>query len=226
MRALLIALALMAAGPTGMARAATEPPPANVPAPGSGNTTEEAESPCREDFITCHGVSGVLPGQTVAVDAGAVGADGVCIQRTATPTEGEEGPTTVSDSVPYCSHDSDGDGVADALPPPTHPEIVQVVCPSVPAPRVGHNPREYGITGLHTWLWDATQPSALSAAGVIRGYPVTCTLSPSRWVFDTGDPHAQRYGHQRVYAAGSPGTESEDTEVQHFWEVKGPTPSR
>jgi hypothetical protein len=100
---------------------------------------------------------------------------------------------------------------------------VAALCPtsSIPLPRIGHNPRHWGITGVHTWLWDDTDPRPVSTSGSIRGYAITCTLTPTTWTFDTGDPHAERFGHPRTYTSRSAGHEGEDTDVQHLWEVKG-----
>lgn len=208
---------------------AAQVPPAqddSVPQPDAGGSTEVIDVACTDAPAACTGASLPVPGQAAVGTSGATGGarDG-CIGRILT-TEGSTASASQeqSDSVPYCQVDSDGDGVTDSVPPPppTHPEIVALLCAdaTVPAPRIGHNPREYGITGLHTWLWDQTQPSAVTTSGRIRGYPVSCVLTPTGWLFDTGDPHAERYGHQRSYRATVPGEESESTPVQHFWEVK------
>ncbi|MEE8599846.1 hypothetical protein [Euzebya tangerina] len=142
---------------------------------------------------------------------------------------------TQSDSLPFCP-DADGDGISDlpagfivagtgvAIPrPPDHDEIVQRICPDVPDPEIGHNPHQWGVTGVETWLWDATDPQPRSSGpGLdIRGYPVSCVLTPQTWTFDVGEPTAEQYGHQRQYTVREAGSESETTPVRHMWSTKG-----
>lgn len=45
----------------------------------------------------------------------------------------------------------DRQAAAPPPPPPTHSEIVATTCPPAPTPDLRHNPREFGITGFHTW---------------------------------------------------------------------------
>ncbi|HUG85367.1 MAG TPA: hypothetical protein VMM13_12420 [Euzebya sp.] len=175
---------------------------------------EDENSACFISPAACLGAGTPLP---VAGSAGSTSPPqpGCISGRIVTPEAGGQ-----SDGFPYCP-DTDGDGIADTPAVPTHAEVVAAICPSPPPAVVGHNPREYGITGLHTWLWSAGDTTSRSASGTIRTYPVTCTLTATSFHFDTGDPHAQRYGHPRSYTSDQPGGEHEDTPVQHFWEVKG-----
>ncbi|MEE8599885.1 hypothetical protein [Euzebya tangerina] len=108
-------------------------------------------------------------------------------------------------------------------PPPTHSEIVTQVCPSIPQPAIGVNPREWGVTGVETWLWDSSSRSDQDD-GVIRGYPVSCAITPYRWTFDVNEPTAETYGHQEEYEATAAGGEHEDTPVRHMWSTKGTYP--
>jgi hypothetical protein len=177
----------------------------------------------------CVGASTPLPGQSVAGTAGATGGTAPgCIGRAVT-TQGAGG--VQSDSTPWCTRDTDGDGVTDTgpggadaaapPPPPTHAEIVASVCPAPPQPAVGVSPREFGVTGVDTWFWDASAPSARSAAGSIRGYAVRCTVTPTLWVLDTGDPHAERHGRPRTGTSDQPGRDDAATPLHHLFEVTG-----
>lgn len=114
-----------------------------------------------------------------------------------------------------------GSPAAPPPPPPTHVEIVASICPAIPQPEVGYNPPYGGVTGFETWLWDDSQPGSQTAAGSIRGYGATCTITPTRWTFDVGEPTAERYGQQQVYTATESGAEADDTPVQHVWSTKG-----
>lgn len=225
MRRLLIVLAFLMVCSSANAVGQPNPPPT-----GGGSSDGQApdgQGTCTAAPAACQGAPLPVPGQAAPGTVGAVaGQQAGCIGRILT-TEGSNASASQqqSDSVPYCQVDSDGDGVTDSVPPPppTHPEIVALLCAdaTIPAARIGHNPRDYGITGFHTWLWDATQPAPATTSGTIRGYAVSCTLTPTTWTFDIGDPHAERYGHDRTHTASEPGSEDESTPVQHFWEVKG-----
>lgn len=205
---------------------------------GSGEQENEG---CVLSPAECLGATNPLP---IAGSAGSTNPRPGCqTGRVVTPDAGAQ-----SDAMPFCPDgNSPGNGAADPSttgqagaagpqddlqgdgpaeppppppPPPTHPEIVATVCPPSPSPVIGHSPHQYGITGLETWLWsDGIHTS--TATGVIRGYPVDCTLTATQFTFDTGDDHAGRYGHQRVYTSPDPGTEDETTDVRHMWEVKG-----
>lgn len=203
------------------------------PSNGAGGVgaADDGKSPCTSTPAACQGASTPLPGQAVADGVGSTAARPGCATNRVVTTDGR----VQSDSMPYCPQgpgagdgpatvDSDGDGTPDAPappPPPTHAEIVSEVCPAPSPARVGHNPREYGITGMDTWLWSAGDNSPRSAAGTIRGYAVTCALTAVEFTFDTNDTNAARYGHPRTYSSSVPGSESETTEVKHFWETKG-----
>lgn len=138
------------------------------------------------------------------------------------------GPAANAPTSPAGTTDPTGTGTDDntgnpapPLPPPTHDEIITAVCPDLPPAEIGHNPREYGITGMHTWLWSAGDNTTKTTSGVIRGYPVDCILAATTFQVDTNDPNAARYGHRRTYTATAPGSETATTEMQHFWETKG-----
>ena len=207
---------------------APEPSEAEVP---SGGGSAAGESGCTSTPVSCEGASTPLPGQTVAVDAGTTGVqDGCLTGRIVTTGTGQ----THSDYLPFCP-DIDGDGIADppangtAIPverrPPTHQDIIdEGVCPTIPTPAIGVNPREWGITGYHTWLWDTTTPGPQRDDGNIRGYYVECTITPTTWTFDVNEPTAERYGHQQQYTADNHGTETETTDIQHMWSTKGTYP--
>lgn len=199
----LLALALLAAVPS--------------PAEPGGGGSVGVEDGCRDTPAVCLGAGTALP---VEGSAGSTLPNPGCVSgRIVTPEAGGQ-----SDGLPFCPDvviDAEGNAIAVAPPPPTHAEVVAQVCPAVPPAVVGHNPREFGITGFHTWLWSAGDTGSRSASGVIRSYPVTCSVTATRFDFDTGDGHAQRYGHARSYRSVEPGGEHEGTPVQHFWEVKG-----
>jgi hypothetical protein len=182
--------------------------------PGGGGGSVDVEGPCRTAPAACLGALTPLP---VAGSAGSTQPDAGCrTGRIVTPDAGGQ-----SDALPWCP-DTDGDGVADPpAPPPSHAEITAALCPAPPAPAIGTNPHAHSITGLATWLWDDSDPAASTTHGSIRGHPVSCTLTPSRWTFDTGDPHAARYGHPTRHTATAPGEESETTPTQHTYEVTG-----
>lgn len=225
----------------------TNAQPTGTPSrPGGGGGPIGEQSPCTSTPAACQGASRALPGQAEAGTAGSTLPAPGCQTGRVVTTDG----AVQSDSMPFCPDssgggavapsgpgaagttqvDTDGDGTPDAPapppppPPPTHPEIVAAVCPDPPVPVIGHNPREYGITGMHTWLWSAGDNAPRSASGVIRTYPVTCKLTAARFDVDTGDDNAERYGHPRSYTSTAPGSETETTEMQHFWEVKGTYP--
>lgn len=210
MRSLLIAFCAY------LALAATGPASVNRPLPGAGDATGGIETGCTLTPAACLGAGTPLP---VSGSAGSTQPGLGCLTgRIVTPDAGGQ-----SDSLPWCP-DLTGDGIADLPAPPTHGEIVAEVCPTPPAAVLGVNPRDFGITGIHTWLWADGDTAARAASGTIRFHPVTCTLTPSRFDFDTADVHAHRFGHQRRYTATGPGHEGEDTEVQHLWEVTGVYP--
>lgn len=167
---------------------------------------------------------GCQTGRVVTPDAGAQSdAMPFCPDGNSAGNGATGSPTTGQAGTAGGQDDLQDDGKAPPPPPPpppTHPEIVATVCPPSPSPVIGHSPHQYGITGLETWLWSDGLHTA-GAAGVIRGYPVDCTLTAIQFTFDTGDDHAERYGHQRVYTSANPGTEDETTDVRHMWEVKG-----
>ena len=82
-----------------------------------------------------------------------------------------------------------GEGDAPAPPPPPPPPTAAEIlasCPAPPAPALGVNPVQRGVTGLETYLW-ASPAEPLSTGGTIRGYAVGCRLEPVRWTFSTGD---------------------------------------
>lgn len=107
---------------------------------------------------------------------------------------------------------SPGSGPAPSRPAP--PSLAEAVatCPALPAPVIGRNPQAEGVTGLETYLWAAAHPPASSTA-TIRGYPVTCTITPVRWTWTSGDGAA--------YTRGRPGGPHPDHPVEHVYETKG-----
>lgn len=172
---------------------------------------------CVSSPAACLGAPVSLP---VGGSAGSTTPDDGCrTGRIVTPDAGGQ-----SDRLPYCP-DVDGDGVADEPapppPPPSHGEVVAAVCPSPSSPVIGASPDSFGVTGIETWLWDADDPQSTTISGSIRGYAVTCTTAPTAWTFDTGDPHAARWGHARTYTTDRAGSDDAGTDVRHMWEVDG-----
>lgn len=106
-----------------------------------------------------------------------------------------------------------GGGAPGGAPPPP-PSLGEAVasCPSPGAPGLGRNPDPEGVTGLATYLW--AQPQApMSSSGVVRGYAVACTVTPVRWVWETGDGAS--------YASDRPGGPHPDHPAEHVYETKG-----
>ncbi len=68
------------------------------------------------------------------------------------------------------------------------------------------------MTGLDTWLWAVT-PAGASINTTIRGYPVTCSVSPVGWTWESGDGSTYRRDH-----AGAPHPMES---VTHLYETKG-----
>ena len=67
------------------------------------------------------------------------------------------------------------------------------------------------MTGLETYLWAAPQ-SAQTASTAIRGYPVSCTVTPARWTWETGDGGS--------YTRDHPGGPHPDHAAEHVYETK------
>lgn len=141
----------------------------------------------------------------VAAAWDAIGADvdpiggGVCGQGH------EDGGTAYLCALP------DGTLVAvDDPPPPPTPE--EISCPEPDQPSIGHDPYVDGLTGLMTYLW-ASPHAPKTSTGVIRGYPVSCTITAEEWVFETGDGGR--------YTSGSPGGPHPDHAAAHMYETKG-----
>lgn len=95
-------------------------------------------------------------------------------------------------------------------PPPPAPE--EISCPAPDQPTIGHDPYVDGLTGLMTYLW-ASPHAPKTSTGVIRGYPVSCTITAEHWEFNTGDG-----GH---YTSGTPGGPHPDHAAEHMYETKG-----
>ena len=115
-----------------------------------------------------------------------------------------------------------GSGLAPPPPPPPPPTPAEALatCPPTAAPDIGHDPYRRGLTGMETYLWASAQGPASSSA-TIRGYPVTCTVTPVRWRFTTGDGGAyvaDRYGgphpdHAATHVYRTPNEPGEDYEL-------------
>ncbi len=93
--------------------------------------------------------------------------------------------------------------------PPTQDELLA----SVPIPRLAirRNPAGRGLTGLESWFW-AAAPGATATSVTLRGWQATGSLSPTRWVWQTGDGGR--------YVTDGPGT-AEDPAVAHTYEARG-----
>ena len=68
-------------------------------------------------------------------------------------------------------------------PPPTANEAA-AHCPTAPTSAINTNPATRGYPGLATWLWARTPPNA-AGTGTVRGHPVWCLLTPTRWTWTT-----------------------------------------
>jgi hypothetical protein len=95
--------------------------------------------------------------------------------------------------------------------PPTLDEALRA-CPSLPSPRLYRNPDKEGATGIETWLW-AERHRTLRSSRTIRGQRVTCTATPERWTWHTGDGAR--------YSRSSPGAEPPGHAAAHVYERKG-----
>lgn len=87
---------------------------------------------------------------------------------------------------------SGGTPVPTTAPPPAPPTAAEArsIVP-LPTPAFGISPDLGGLTGLEVRLWDASDTTPKVAVAVIRGYTVTSTARPVRWVWDmaeTGPP--------------------------------------
>jgi hypothetical protein len=93
--------------------------------------------------------------------------------------------------------------------PPTQEELVA----SVPIPRleIRRNPSGRGLTGLESWFW-AAEPGPTATSVTLRGWQATGSLSPDRWVWETGDGGR--------YVTDGPGS-AEDPAVAHTYEADG-----
>lgn len=127
-----------------------------------------------------------------------VSAEGGCFPPTDTDTDSGDGETAAEAPPP---------------PPPTAAEVEALLCPdsAVPASTIGRDPAGEGLTGLETRLW-ASPVTPISAAGDIRGYPVTCTMTPYEWSWDTGDGGYYTRGHH-----GGP---HPDHAAEHVYETR------
>jgi hypothetical protein len=135
------------------------------------------------------------------------------------------------DSHPFPDAVADGDGDAGARggspaagpgaggpavvapPPPEPPDSAEAlgVCPTIPEPVIGRSPAAASVTGLDTGLWAAAQEPR-SATGSIRGFAVSCTVSPVSWTWTTGDGG--------VYTRNHPGRPYPAHAVEHVYETK------
>ena len=181
--------------------------PAN--AQTGGGALDDEFGPCTASPLACTGVNTPLNGSdSLGLVGGVNGCQGGRIV---------DAPADQSDAIPYCP-DTNGDGIADL--PPTHTEIVAAICPSPPTPDLRTSPTDTGITGLDTWYW-SNGPHTASASGTIRGYPVDCTLTASRFTVDTGDIHADEFGTTRTHTTTDPGHDGPDTPITHLYERTG-----
>ena len=174
------------------------------PIGGGGAIDERPE--CLGSALTCYGVLSALPGST---SLGVVGNAEGCAGGRIVDAGAEQ-----SDAIPYCPA-VDGDGIAD--PPPTHGQIVAALCPSAPEPVLATSPPDEGYTGLETWFW-STGTHQVTESGTVGGYAVSCRLEAVEFAVDTGDVHADEFGHPRRYTSTSPGHDGADTEITHLYE--------
>lgn len=175
--------------------------------PGGGGGADVGQGvACTASPLDCYGVLDALPGSsTLGVVGNAEGCAGGRIV---------DAGAQQSDAIPYCP-DVDGDGIAD--PPPTHGQIVAALCPSAPAPILATSPPDEGYTGLETWFW-STGTHQVTETGTVGGYAVSCRLEAVEFAVDTGDVHAEEFGHPRHYTSMSPGHDGADTEITHLYE--------
>ena len=180
----------------------------NIPDPsgGGGHGGSDGGNACVLGPLACVGVLDALPGSSTL---GVVGNAEGCAGGRIVDAGAEQ-----SDAIPYCP-DVDGDGIAD--PPPTHGQIVAALCPSVPAPALATSPPDEGYTGLETWFW-STGTHQVTETGTVGGYAVSCRLEAVEFAVDTGDVHADEFGHPRHYTSTSPGHDGADTEITHLYE--------
>lgn len=103
-------------------------------------------------------------------------------------------------------------GPAPPAPPPAAPtrEELEKSVP-VPLPTIAANPSGQGVTGLDSWFW-ADNASPVTATVSLRGWTVTGTLTPTKWVWSTGDGAS--------YTASTPGSQA-DPAVEHAYQTKG-----
>lgn len=128
------------------------------------------------------------------------------------------GPTKSSKSAPKSSSRNTRTSRTAPKPPPppkvkppTLDEALRT-CPSLPTPKLYRNPDQEGATGMETWLW-ADQVGTLRSSATIRGQRVTCTATPERWTWQTGDGAS--------YGRGSPGAQPPKHAAAHIYERKG-----
>ncbi len=179
---------------------------AGDPTGGGGHGGDNGGNACVLGPLACVGVLDALPGSATL---GVVGNAEGCAGGRIVDAGAEQ-----SDAIPYCP-DVDGDGVAD--PPPTHGQIVAALCPTAPEPVLATSPPEEGYTGLETWFWSAG-PHQVTETGTVAGYRVSCQLEAVEFAVDTGDVHAQEFGHPRHYTSTAPGHDGADTDITHLYE--------
>ena len=125
------------------------------------------------------------------------------------------GPSKSSKSAPKSSsrntRNTRSSRTAPKVKPPTLDEALRT-CPSLPTPKLYRNPDKEGATGMETWLW-ADRHSTLRAGATVRGQRVTCTATPERWTWQTGDGAS--------YSRGSPGAQPPKHAAAHIYEAKG-----
>lgn len=100
---------------------------------------------------------------------------------------------------------------APKVKPPTLDEALRS-CPSLPSPKLFRNPDKEGATGMETWLW-SDSAGTLRSSATIRGRRVTCTATPERWTWQTGDGAG--------YSRSSPGAAPPKHAATHVYERKG-----
>ncbi len=67
---------------------------------------------------------------------------------------------------------------------------------------------------MAVYLWAQAQAqAAMSSATTIRGYAVSCTLTPTQWTWETGDG--------ATYTSDRPGGPHPDHPAEHVYETKG-----
>lgn len=104
-------------------------------------------------------------------------------------------------------------------PPPTAAEVRNLT--PIPNPGWGISPVGTGLTGLATWLYDSNGATPRTATAVIRGYTVTSTARPQRWVWDmAASGPSSRSNPPSVVSSSTPGT-ADHPAVTYTYETGG-----